>query len=303
MARPTLAELVAFRTITAHRSFRRAADELGLSASSLSHTMRVLETSLGARLLHRTTRSVSPTEDGERLLARLGPLLEDLDAALDEVGAARDGPRGTVRINAPEGAVRLLLAQVVPGFLARHPNVAVDFGTEGRLVDIVAQGFDAGVRLAESLPQDMIAVSLGSDTRFVVVASPAHVERHGRPTTPDDLEHRACIRQRLPSGRPYRWEFERAGRTLAVDVPGRLTLDHNGLMVEAAADGLGFAYVPESAAQEHLEDGRLVTVLDDWCPPIPGLFLYYSGHRRVPTALRAFVDAVKETSASSEGAG
>ena len=294
MPRPTLADLGAFAAIAAHRSFRKAADELGQSPSTLSHVMRTLEATLGVRLLHRTTRSVAPTEAGARLLARLHPLLRDLDAALGEVDTFRDGPSGTLRINANEAAVRLLLREVVPRFMARHPAVALDLVTEGRLVDIVAEGFDAGVRLGESLPQDMVAVHFGGDTRFLAVAAPAYLDARGAPATPDDLAGHSCIRHRMPSGKLYRWEFERDGQERAVDVPGTLTLDDPGLMVEAAADGLGIAYVNERAARAQLANGRLRPVLAEWCPAIPGLFLYYPGHRQVPGALRAFIDLLKE---------
>lgn len=292
--RPALSDLTAFSTIVTHRSFRKAADELGLSPSTLSHMMRTLEQNMGVRLLHRTTRSVSPTEAGERLVSRLEPLLRDLDLALDEVNDFRNRPTGTLRINASEQAVRLLMKSVIPIFLSRHPEMALDLVSEGRLVDIVASGFDAGIRLGEALPQDMIAVRLGGEIRFVAVASPAYLRAHPAPRTPDDLNEHTCIRIRMPSGKPYRWEFEKYGQQLTVDVPGPLTLDHIGLMNEAAIDGMGIAYVPDSSARAYLESGELVTVLDDWCPAIPGLFLYYPAGRHVPAGLRAFIDVLKE---------
>lgn len=294
MTKPTLADLTAFTTVAAHRSFRRAADELGVSRSSLSHALLALERELGVRLLNRTTRSVAPTEAGEALLAQLTPVLRDLDEALDTVAGARGNPRGTLRINANESAARLLLKTVVPHFLKRFPGMALDLVAEGRLVDIVEQGFDAGVRLSESIPRDMIAVRIGDDLRFVVVAAPSYLQERTRPSTPDDLRSHSCIRQRLPSGKPYRWEFSKHGLEMTIDVPGVLTLDHIGLMVEAASDGLGFAYVPESTAHDWLNNGRLVTVLEDWCPFIPGLCLYYPGHRHVPAGLRAFIDLLRD---------
>jgi DNA-binding transcriptional LysR family regulator len=238
---------------------------------------------------------VAPTEAGERLLSRLGSTLRDLQVALDEVAASGGPPSGTLRINANETAARLLLRSAVPIFLSRYPDTALDLVTEGKLVDIVAEGFDAGVRLGEAVPKDMIAVRFGGDVRFLAVASPAYLSRHDRPETPDDLKDHRCIRNRLPSGKLYRWEFERHGQDMAVDVPGALTLDHIELMTEAAADGLGIAYVPERSALPYLDSGRLVTVLFDWCPQIPGLFLYYPGHRHVPTGLRAFIDVLKAT--------
>jgi DNA-binding transcriptional LysR family regulator len=298
MTKPTLADLTAFSAVAAHRSFRRAADALGVSRSSLSHAMLALERQLGVRLLNRTTRSVAPTEAGEALLARLAPVLRDLDEALDAVADARGNPNGTLRINANEGAARLLLKTVVPTFLQRFPGMALDLVAEGRLVDIVEQGFDAGVRLGESIPRDMVAVRISDDLRFVVVAAPSYLAGRTPPITPDDLCSHDCIRQRLPSGKRYRWEFRKHGQEVAIDVPGVLTLDHNGLMVEAASDGLGLAYVPESAARDWLNEGRLVTLLEDWCPFIPGLCLYYPGHRHVPAGLRAFIDVLREVNHS-----
>ena len=302
MAQPTLADLTALAAIVAHRSFRKAADELELSPSTLSHMMRALEANMGVRLLHRTTRSVSPTEAGARLVERLRPLLRDLDGALAEVDAARGRPSGTLRINAPEVAARLLLGSVVPAFLARFPEMSLDLVTEGRLIDIVAQGFDAGVRLGEAVPQDMVAVRFGAETRFVAVASPGYLATRTPPRTPDDLKGHDCIRFRLPSGKLYRWEFEKLGQALSVDVSGALTLDDLDLMADAAAAGLGIAYVPEWAARPYVERGALIVVLDDWCPWIPGLCLYYPGHRHVPPGLRAFIDMLREVAASLEHA-
>jgi DNA-binding transcriptional LysR family regulator len=290
--RPALEDLAAFAEIAAQRSFRKAADALGLSPSTLSHRVKALETGMGVRLLHRTTRAVAPTEAGAALLARLRPVLADLDAALAEAGGVGAAPTGTLRINAGPQAARALM-EIVPAFLARYPGMALDLVTEGRLVDITAEGFDAGIRLAEAVPSDMIAVKLGGDMRFLSVASPTYLAAHPAPATPDDLKHHACIRQRLPSGKPYRWEFARNGAEIAVDVPGSLTLDDSQLMAEAAAAGLGIAYLPDRTAQPFLDSGALVTVLEDWCPRIPGLMLYYPGHRLVPPGLRALVGVIR----------
>jgi DNA-binding transcriptional LysR family regulator len=292
---PSFADLTGFRAVARHRSFRRAAEAIGVSRSALSHGVAGLERRLGVRLLHRTTRSVAPTEVGARLLERLEPLLSGLAEALDEAAGARGSPTGTVRISAPAPAVRWLLRHAVPAFLARHPGMAIDLVADGRLVDIVAAGFDAGVRLAESVPQDMVAVPFGGPARFVAVASPGYLAQAGRPDVPDDLHRQRCIRHRLQSGRLFRWEFARGAAEIAVDVPGPLTLDDIGLMVEAAADGLGIAYVPEDAAAIPLAEGRLEVVLGDWSPPLPGLSLYYPGHRHVPAGLRAFADILKAT--------
>ena len=291
---PTFADLTAFAAIVAQCSFRRAADELGVSPSTLSHMMRGLEARLGVRLLHRTTRSVAPTQAGEQLAAQLKPILLDLGEVLTDVAAFRGQPAGRLRINASEPAARLLLRSVVPAFLRRCPEMALDLVTEGRLVDIVAEGFDAGVRLGEAVPQDMIAVRFGGSIRFVAVAAPSYLADHAAPQTPDDLQRHACIRVRLPSGKPYRWEFEQHGQELTLDVPGPLTLDNPELMLEAAAAGLGIAYVSDQSALPFIERGALVTLLDDWSPLIPGLFLYYPGRRHVPPGLRAFIDVLKE---------
>jgi DNA-binding transcriptional LysR family regulator len=294
MNKPTLTDLKAFQAVAEHRSFRRAADLMGVSRSSLSHTVRALEQRLGTRLLHRTTRSVSLTESGERLLLRLNPLLSDLEAILEDVSSVEGKITGRLRINGSEGAVRVLLQTVVPRFLALHDGVELDLVAEGRLVDIVGQGFDAGVRLREAVPQDMIAIPLGQKIRFLAVASPDYLQGRAAPETPNDLKFHQCIRQRLPSGKLYRWEFHKNGQDIAVDVRGALTLDNNQLMVEAAAEGLGIAYVPESYAHAYLSDEGLVTVLEAWCPPIPGLFLYYPNNRHVPPSLRAFIDLLRE---------
>ncbi|HTV21121.1 MAG TPA: LysR family transcriptional regulator, partial [Polyangiaceae bacterium] len=286
MARPTLNELQAFAAVAEQRSFRKAADALGVTRSALSHTLLGLEEHLGVRLLNRTTRSVAPTEAGARLLERLAPVMRGLDAALDALSDHREGPRGMLRINTNEGAARLLLARAIPRFLERYPHVELDLVSEGRLVDIVEHGFDAGVRLAEAVPKDMVAVAIGGDVRFVAVAAPAYLAEHAPPASPHELLKHRCIRQRLPSGKPYRWEFQKHGEEISVDVPGALTLDHSGLMVDAAAAGLGIAYVPESFARALLDAGRLTLVLDDWCPWIAGLVLYYPRNAHVPATLR-----------------
>jgi len=266
MSKPTLNDLTAFVTVATCRSFRAAADELGVAASSLSHTLRSLEDQLGVRLLNRTTRSVAPTEAGERLLARVVPLLREFDAALADIDVFRDEPGGTVRINAPPTAAQLLLREVVPRFRQRYPQVAIDIVTEGRFVDIVAEGFDAGVRLGEAVPQDMIAVAFGGPARFVAVAAPAYLARAGSPLAPDDLRRHDCIRHRMPSGKLYRWEFQRRGQDVVIEVPGKLTLDHLDLMLAAAVDGHGIAYIPYSLAAAQVREGQLTMVLEDWCP-------------------------------------
>ena len=295
--RLSLADLTAFVAVAHHQSFRAAADEMGVSRLSLSHAVRGLERDLDVRLLHRTTRSVAPTDAGARLLSRLAPTLRALDDMLAAVSGGGEGPAGVLRINANEAAARWLLRHVAPGFLDRHPRVMLDLVSEGRLVDIVAEGFDAGVRLREAVPQDMIAVPFGGEVRFLAVAAPAYLSRYGEPGAPEDLRHHRCIRQRLPSGKPYKWEFAKGCDELAIDVPGVLTLDHNGLMVEASIEGLGIAFVPEPWARPALQDGRLLAILEDWSPLLPGLCLYYPGGHHVPPALRAFIDELRSANA------
>jgi DNA-binding transcriptional LysR family regulator len=295
MARPGLTELTAFAAIATHRSFRRAADDLGLSPSTLSHMIRSLEQRIGVRLFNRTTRSVAVTEAGERLAARLKPVLRELEVALDEVDDFRRKPTGTVRINCGEIAARALLTCVLPRFRTLYPDVRVDLVSEGRLVDIVAEGFDAGIRLAEALPSDMVAVPFGGNMRLVPVASPRYLQGRRLPRTPDDLKKHDCIRLRLPSGKLYKWEFEKRGQQLTVEVGGPVTLDNPDLMVTAAREGLGVAFVFEQLVRADVEAGRLVMLLEDWCPTFPGMFLYYPGHRHVPPALRVFIDTLRMT--------
>jgi DNA-binding transcriptional LysR family regulator len=293
-SRPSLAELVSFATVAAHKSFRQAADELRMSPSTLSHTIRTLETRLSVRLLHRTTRSVSMTEIGQALLSRVQPLVKELDAALEDIENYRSKPSGTLRVNSNLIGARLLLKLAVPMFLARYPEMHLDLVTEGRLVDIVAEGFDAGIRLAESVPKDMVAVAFGGASRFVAVAAPAYLKNHGAPKAPLDLLQHPCVRYRMRNGRIYHWEFERRGHAMEVDVRGPLALDEDRLMIDAAIEGVGIAFVPEFAASEAIASRKLCVVLDDWCPRFPGLCLYYPGHRQVPAGLRAFVDVLKE---------
>jgi len=294
MVRPSLNDLAAFAAVASHQSFRRAAEIMGVSRSALSHAIIGLEAKLDVRLFNRTTRSVSLTQAGARLLARLDPVLQELDQALDTLSEERGTPSGTLRINANKSGARILLAEVVPRFLDLYPDVELDLVSEGRLVDIVEQGFDAGIRLLEAVPKDMVAVKFGGDVRFIAVAAPSYLDGKARPHTPDDLYVHCCVRQRLPSGKRYRWEFSKRGAEVVIDVPGNLTLDDNDLLVQAAVDGRGIAYVPDYFARPFLASGQLVVVLDEWCPPTPGLALYYPRSRHVPSPLRAFIDLLRE---------
>ena len=289
-----MAELLAVVAVSTHRSFRAAAAELGMSASALSHAVAALEQRMGVRLFNRTTRSVALSEAGEQFLARVRPALRDISEAMDLVNQFRDRPAGTLRLNASEGAAGRIFTPIVLEFLKRYPDMQVDLVTEGRLVDIVAGGFDAGIRLQEAVPQDMIAVPCSPPLRFVVVASPGYLQ--GRPSlrVPADLLTHSCIRSRMPSGAIARWEFEKHGETLSVDVKGPLTLDTPALRVEAALHGVGLAWVTEWAAAADVAAGRLVRVLDDWMPTYPGLCLYYPGHRHIAAGLRAFIALIRE---------
>jgi len=294
MQRAAVSDLSAFVAVATHRSFSRAAAELGLSPSALSHTVRSLEERLDLRLLNRTTRSVAPTEAGERLLERLRPALRDIDDALGDANAFRAKPAGRLRLNVPRSAALLLLAPVMTRFIKAYPQMRLEITAEDRLVDIVAGGYDAGVRFGESVERDMVAVRIGPDLRMAVVGSPAYFRRHPRPLKPRDLHDHACIRFRLPSGSIYRWEFEKKGEVLEVEVDVPLTLSDQQVMLQAALDGAGLAIVLESHARAHLKARQLVRVLADWCAPFPGYFLYYPSRRQVPAGLRAFIDMMRQ---------
>jgi len=289
-----LVELDAVLAVARHRNFRAAAIELGLSRSALSHAVAALEQRLGIRLFNRTTRSVALTEAGAEFVARVAPALGDIRDAMAMAASQRATPAGTLRLNTSVGAARQVMTPVILEYLSRYPQMQIDIVTEGRLVDIVVAGFDAGIRLADAVPQDMVAVPLGPDQRFAVVGSPAYFETHPRPRSPHDLPAHRCIRSRLPGGGIYRWEFERHGEAIAIDGEGPLTLDEPNLMLEAARAGLGLAYLTEWNVAADLAAGRLVRVLEDWTPRFPGLCLYYPRGRHLSTGLRALVDLIRE---------
>ncbi len=282
-----------FLAIANHRSFRAAALELGVTPSAISHSVKSFEHRLGVRLFNRTTRSVSLTEAGERLAAKLRPAMSSITEALRETNDLRSVPTGTVRINASDVAIRMLLLPILARFRRNYPQVHLDIVTDGRLGDIVAEGFDAGIRLAEAVPQDMIAVRLTETTRFAAVASPAYLATRDRPAVPQDLYQHDCIRFRFESGAIYRWEFERNGVAEIINVNGPLTLTDQTLMVEAAIAGLGIAFVPDFLVIDAIQMGRLERLLDSWCPPFPGVCLYYPGRRHVSSGLRALIETIK----------
>jgi DNA-binding transcriptional LysR family regulator len=289
-----LRDLSAFVTVARLRNFRRAAAEQRVSASSLSQRMRDLEERLGMRLLNRTTRSVAPTEAGERLLRRLVPALQEVADATLDVRSMREVPSGRLRINGPEPALRLVLAPMVAPFLKRYPEISLEIVADSSLIDIVGEGFDAGIRYEEHLAQDMIAVSLGPPERYVLVAAPRFLKGRKLPKTPNELLGQPCIMTRFRSGVQLPWEFRKGGRVVKIMPTGPLTAAHPELQLQAAIDGLGFYMTLEGYAKAAIASRRLVRLLDEWCPTFPGPFLYYPGRRQQPPSLAAFVAFVKE---------
>ena len=294
MARDNIGDLLAFIAVAREGSFTRAAAKLGVSQSALSHTLRALETRLGLRLLTRTTRSVSATEAGERLLRTLGPKFEEIDVELAALSELRDKPAGTVRITAGEHSAETVLWPAVAKLLPVYPDIRVEITVDYGLTDIVAERYDAGVRLGEQVAKDMIAVRIGPDMRMAVVGAPAYFEGRKKPKTPQDLTAHNCINLRLPTlGGIYAWEFERGGRELKVRVEGQLVFNSTPLIMKAALDGAGLAYLPEDRVRPHLDDGRLVRVLTDWCPPYSGYHLYYPSRRQNAPAFAVVVEALR----------
>jgi DNA-binding transcriptional LysR family regulator len=289
-----LADLEAFAAVARARSFRSVARLRGVSASSLSEALRRLEARLGVRLLNRTTRSVTPTEAGQRLLERLSPALSEVAAALDAVNGFRDSPTGTLRLNVPTAVARLVLPPIIGPFLAAHPGIALEVTTEDSFVDVLAAGFDAGVRYDERLEKDMIAVPIGPRMqRFLVAGAPAYLAAHGRPSHPTDLLNHACIRHRFASGVMHPWEFERDGEIVKITPTARVIANSIDLEISAAIQGLGLIATFEGFVAQELKSGALEPVLDDWLQPFSGPFLYYPSRRHMPAPLRAFVDFIK----------
>lgn len=294
MPRQTITDLLAFRAIARERSFTRAAAQIGVSTSALSHTIRGLEERLGIRLLTRTTRSVVPTETGERLLDAIGPHFDGIEAELTTLDALRDKPAGTIRITTGIHAAETILQPAITRLLLTYPDIKVEISINSGFVDIVADRFDAGVRLGETIAQDMVAVRIGPDMRMAAVASPAYFGRREPPRSPQDLARHACINLRFPThGSLYAWEFERDGRALNVRVEGQLTVNDIALARQAACEGLGIAYLPEDYVEPDVEAGRLTRVLDPWCPPFPGYHLYYPSRRQQSPPLALLIEALR----------
>jgi len=294
MQKRDLADLQSFIVVARERSFTKAAAKLGVSQSALSHMMRELEERLGLRLLTRTTRSVAPTEAGERLLRTVGPRLEEIDAELTSLSDLRGKPAGTVRITAGEHAAQTVLWPKLSKLLPHYPDIKLEVIVDYGLRDIVAERYDAGVRSGEQIAKDMIAVRIGPDLRMAVVGAPSYFANRPRPKIPQDLTAHTCINLRLPTyGSVYAWEFEKGGREMKVHVEGQLTFNNLVLRIEAALAGCGIAYLPEDQVRRHIGEGRLIRVLPDWCPPYAGYHLYYPSRRHSSAAFTAVVEVLR----------
>lgn len=294
MRREDLVDLNAFLIVAEEKSFTRAAVRLGTSQSSLSHTVRRLEAQLGVRLLTRTTRSVAPTEAGERLLGALKPALDSIGAGLAALGELREKPSGTIRITASDHAAETVLWPALERLLPAYPDIHVELSIDSGFTDIVAERFDAGVRLGEALAKDMVAVRIGPDLRMAAVGAPAYFERHPAPRTPHDLAEHCCINMRLSSTSGlYAWELEKDGREVRARVEGQFTFNSVPMVLRAATAGFGLAFVMEDQVAAHLADGRLVRVLEDWCPPFAGYHLYYPSRRQPSAAFAVLVEALR----------
>lgn len=286
--------LAAFAAVAQERSFTRAAAKLGVSQSALSQTVKALEARLGIRLLSRSTRSVLPTEAGDRLLRTLAPRFDEIEQELRALSDLREKPAGTVRITAGEHPAVSILQPALKRFLPDHPDINVEIVVDYGLTDIVAQGFDAGVRLGEQVAKDMIAIRIGPDMRMAVVGAPGYFEGRPKPLTPQDLTSHSCINIRLLTyGGLYAWEFEHDAREIRVRVEGQVVVNHSAVRLACVLDGLGLAYVPEDQVIDHIAAGRLIRVLEDWCPPFPGYHLYYPSRRHASPAFTLVLDALR----------
>lgn len=294
MLKENFSDLISFLVVARERSFTKAAAQLGVSQSALSHAIRGLEERLELRLLTRTTRSVAPTEAGEKLVESLGPRFAEIEGELEALIEMRENPAGNIRITAGEHAVDSVLWPVLKSFLGDYPDIKVEITVDNTLTDIVSERFDAGIRLGEQVAKDMIAVRIGPEMRMAVVGAPSYLEKHGIPQTPQELQNHRCINMRLPTmGGLYAWEFAKAGRELKVRVDGQLTFNSLRQRIDAAVVGFGLAYVPEDSVREEIADGRLVRVLQPWCESFPGYYLYYPSRKQHTTAFALFVEALR----------
>ena len=294
MHRSGLTELEVVMAVVRRGSFRAAAQELGLSATAVSNAVAGLESRLQTRLFNRTTRSVALTDAGQRYVARIGPALQEIRQASEEIHSDTGEPAGTLRLNVPNNVGALFLDALLIDYMQRYPKMRVETVSEARMIDIVAEGYDAGIRLAESVPQDMIAIPLTTDIRQVVTATPDYFARHGTPTVPDDLLRHQGIGMRMAHGGIYRWELARRGEQLALAVPARFATSDLFASIRAVKAGLGVGFLPELYIQQELNRGELITALNDWTQPFAGLRLYYPGHRHIPPGLRALVAMIRE---------
>jgi DNA-binding transcriptional LysR family regulator len=294
MQKRDLTDLQSFLAVARERSFTKAAAKLGVSQSALSHTIRELEERLGVRLLSRTTRSVAPTQAGERLLGSIGPRLEEIEAELASLSALREKPAGMIRITAGEHAAETVLWPAIAKLMPAYPDLKVEVIVDYGLTDIVSERYDAGIRLGEQVARDMIAVRIGPDMRMAVVGAPSYFAKRLRPKQPQDLTNHTCINLRLPTyGNVYAWEFEKNGRDMKVHVEGQMTFNNIALRLKAVLGGLGLAYLPEDLVRQHLAEGRLVRVLSDWCSKFSGYHLYYPSRRQATPAFAVLVEALR----------
>jgi DNA-binding transcriptional LysR family regulator len=294
LGRSDLAEFTYFLAVAKHRSFRRASLELNISASALSHAIRALETRIGIRLLNRTNRSVTPTAAGEELQAALATPFAAIGEAVENLNRFRDAPAGRIRLNVPSDAATLLLGPVLPTFIDRYPDIQIDLAVSNHLIDVIDSGFDAGIRYGGTVPEDMVAQRLSADIGWVVAGTPAYLERFGIPEHPHDLKEHRCLRFRLGDDRVYRWEFDRDGEQIAVDVPGPLTLDDSPSILTLLLGGAGLMYGPEPLLAPLVKTGTVRLVLKEWTSPGPGFHVYYSSRRQLPAGLRLLIDLIRE---------
>jgi DNA-binding transcriptional LysR family regulator len=294
LGRSDLADFAYFLAVAKHRSFRRAALELAISPSALSHAIRGLESRTGVRLLNRTNRSVTLTAAGEELRVALTTPFEAIGEAIESLNRFRDAPAGRIRLNVPSHAASLLVGPVLPTFIDRYPDVQIEVAVNNRMIDVIDSGFDAGIRYGGTVPEDMVAQRLSADIRWVVAGSPAYLERFGTPQHPNDLENHRCLRFRIGDDTVYRWEFERNREQIDVDVPGSVTVDDSSIILTMLVASGGLMYGPEPLLKPLLESGAARLVLEDWASFGPGFHIYYSSHRQVPTGLRLLIDLIRE---------
>lgn len=294
LSRANLADIIYFLAIAKHQSFSRASVEVGISASALSHAMKGLEARLGVRLLNRTTRSVTLTAAGEELQRLVSDPLTDISNALETLNRLRDEPAGRIRLNVLSDGAKLLLGPVLPVFVERYPDIEVDLTVTNRMIDVIGEGHDAGIRFGGTVPSDMIAQRLSPDVRWSVVGTPGYLERFGVPTHPEQLKAHRCLKIRLGNARLYDWEFVKNGQKLEVQVPGAITIDETRVGVALVTRGAGLMYVPERVIARYVEDGTVQEVLKDWAHTDPGFHIYYSSFRQVPVGLRLLIDLIRE---------